>query len=89
VSVLLSQDLPENWQVSCGYYRVGAMHVMSGGDSLPVTERVDLRLAKRFRLGSTSAEAALIVQNATGGTPVFELTDVSRRTSWLNIRMEY
>ena len=89
VSVLLSQDLPENWQVSCGYYRVGAMRVMSGGDSLPVTERVDVRLARRFRLGSTSAEAALIVQNATGGTPVFELTDVSRRTSWLNIRMEY
>jgi iron complex outermembrane recepter protein len=88
-SLLLSQELPANWQGSVGYYRVGPMAVLSGGDPLPATDRVDLRLAKRFPLGHSRAEVALVVQNATDSIPVFELKDLDRRTAWLNIRYEY
>ena len=89
VGMLLSQELPGDWRISTGYYRVGAMAMLSGGDALPPTERIDVGLAKRFRLGSSAAEVALIVQNANGGIPVFELNDIDRRTAWLSMRIEY
>jgi iron complex outermembrane receptor protein len=89
VSLLLSQDLPGNWQASCGYYRVGSMRPMSGGDPLPPAEQVNVRLAKRFQLGNSRAEVALIVRQANGDVAVFNLTDIDRRTSWLNMRIEY
>lgn len=88
-TVLLSQALPGNWRISTGYYRVGAMAMLSGGDALPPTERIDVGLAKGFRLGTTPAELALVVQNANGGIPVFEIQDVDRRTAWLSMRIEY
>jgi iron complex outermembrane receptor protein len=89
VGILLSQELPGDWRFSTGYYRVGAMTMLSGGDPLPPTERVDVSLAKRFRIGSKEGEVALVVQNANGGIPVFELKDIDRRTSWLSMRIEY
>lgn len=89
VSLFATQELPANWQVGLGYYRVGSMRTMSGGDLLPPVERVDVRLAKTVRLGQGKAEVALVVQNATGGGPLFERDDVDRRTSWLNVRYTY
>jgi iron complex outermembrane receptor protein len=89
VGILLSQELSGDWRFSTGYYRVGAMTMLSGGDALPPTERIDVALAKRFRIGSNAGEIALVVQNANGGIPVFELKDVDRRTSWLSMRIEY
>lgn len=89
ISVLASQDLPMDFQIGCGYYMVGPMRSLSAGDYLPRTERVDLRLARKFRLGSKPAEAALVVQRATGGEPVFGLRDIDKRTAWINMRIEY
>jgi iron complex outermembrane receptor protein len=89
VSLLLSQELSGEWRVSTGYYRVGAMSMLSGGDALPATERIDISLTKRFRVGTGPAELAATVQNANGGIPVFELKDVDRRTAWLTMRIEY
>jgi iron complex outermembrane receptor protein len=88
-SLLASQELPGDWRVSAGYYYVGAMAMMSGGDALPPTERIDVALAKRFRIGTTPGEVALVVKNANGGIPVFERQDIDRRTAWLSMRIEY
>ncbi len=88
-SIFALQDLPASWQIGVGFYRVGAMRTMGGGDLLPPIERVDLRLAKKIRVGSGSAEIALVIQNATGGGPLFERDDVDRRTTWLNVRYSY
>lgn len=89
VSLLASQDLPMDFQISCGYYMVGRMRSMSAGDPLPRTEKVDLRFAKKFRFASKSAEVALVVQRATGGEPVFGLKDIDKRTAWVNMLIEY
>ncbi|MBI5785635.1 MAG: TonB-dependent receptor [Rhodocyclales bacterium] len=88
-TVLVSQALPDDWRISIGYYRVGTMAMLSGGDALPATERIDVGVARRFRLVATPMEVALIVQNANGGIPVFEVQDIDRRTAWLSMRIEY
>lgn len=89
ISMFARQDLPAAWQVGAGYYRVGSMRTMSGGDLLPAVDRVDIRVAKTVQWGPGKAEVALVVQNATGGGPLFERNDVDRRTSWLNVRYTY
>ncbi|MBU1235350.1 MAG: TonB-dependent receptor [Gammaproteobacteria bacterium] len=88
-SLLVSQALPGNFQVSGAYYYVDAMQSLSGGDSLPPTERIDLRVARHFLVGTRRAELALVVQRANGGEPVFNLNDIDRRTSWLTMRIEF
>lgn len=89
VSVLASEDLPMDFQFGCGYYLVGPMRSLAAGDPLPRTEKVDLRLARKFRLWSKPAEAALVVQRANGGEPVFGWNDIDKRTAWLNMWMAY
>lgn len=89
VSLFAMQNLPGAWQVGAGYYRVGAMRTMSGGDLLSAVDRIDIRIAKTVQWGSGKAEIALVIQNATGGGPLFERDDVDRRTSWLNLRYTY
>lgn len=90
VSLLLSQEFSEGWRCSTAYYRIGAMSTLSGGDALSATERVDVTLAKRFKLAGTSVmELSLTVRNANGGVPVFDKEDIDHRTSWLGIRIEY
>lgn len=89
VSALLSQQLLDGWRLGAGFYRVGSMAALSGGDNLPATERVDVTLGKTFRTGGMPMELALVVQNATGGIPVFELKDIQQRTAWLSMRIEY
>lgn len=89
ISALLSQELSDGWRIGTSFYRVGSMAALSGGDSLPATERVDVSLARIFRAGGVPVELALVVRNATGGIPVFELKDIQERATWLSIRIEY
>ncbi len=62
-SVLFTQGLPAGFEASLGYYFVSEMYPMGDGDFLPHHRRWDARLAKRFRIGGTEAEATLVVQN--------------------------
>lgn len=89
ISLLVSQELPGDWRFSAGYYRVGEMKMLSSGDALPPTERIDVGLSNWFRVGSYRAELSAIVHNANGGIPVFKSRDVDRRTAWLSMRIEY
>lgn len=63
-SALLIHRFSPDWEASAGYYRVGYMLWMGAGDELDGYERVDLRLARRLRLGRGGGELALVVQNA-------------------------
>jgi iron complex outermembrane receptor protein len=89
VSLLLSQELPDDWHASTSYYRIGKMAMLSGGDRLSATERIDVTLAKRVRMLGSRGEFALTVRNANGDIPVFEEKDIDSRTAWLSMRIEY
>ncbi|MDP2809642.1 MAG: TonB-dependent receptor [Rhodocyclaceae bacterium] len=90
-SALFRQELPADTSVSLGYYRVGSMHWIgvSSTDVLPAFDRVDVRLAKRFRWGGHKAELSWVTQNTFDAVPVFRSTDLDRRTSWLRLQYEY
>jgi iron complex outermembrane receptor protein len=89
-SVLLRQQLPADFAVSVGYYFVGPMRWLSGGDPLPASERFDLRLAHTFIWGGHRAELSAIAQNLTDRHyPDFFEYLIAKRLAWLQLRYEY
>lgn len=65
-SVLASQQFKGGYQASMGYYQEAAMTWLGEGDPVPRYERVDMRLAKRWRDGGREAEMALVGQSVNG-----------------------
>jgi iron complex outermembrane receptor protein len=92
-SILLSQQLPENWQFSTGlYFRENVRVLNVAPDVTPENSmaRLDFRIAKSFKLvAGYRAELAFVVQNATQNnyTKYGTTSDVANvlysRRSWL------
>ena len=70
-SMLLVKDLPQRWRASMGYYRHSEMYWLNQGDRVPITNRVDLRLARRFGAPSADNEVAIVAQSVNGRYPEF------------------
>ena len=62
-SALLSHRFDGGWAASLGYYYMSQMNWPNDGDRLPPYDRLDLRVARRFRLGDQQAQLELIGQN--------------------------
>lgn len=88
-SILASQRLLDNWHLSAAYYRMSPMAVMSGGDLLPSRDQLDLKLAHSIRMDNADVELAVVVRNASGDVPMFEVRDVAERTAWLTLMVKY
>ena len=65
-SVLASQEFKGGYQASVGYYQEAAMTWLGEGDPVHRYERVDARLAKRWRDGAHETELALVGQSLNG-----------------------
>ena len=70
-SVLVVKDLPQRWRGSVGYYRHSEMYWLNQGDSVPVVNRFDLRLARSFGPASEDNEVAIVAQSVNGRYPEF------------------
>jgi iron complex outermembrane recepter protein len=66
------QKLPYDFDLGVIYQTMGPMNWHEAADALPSRRRTDVRLAKPFRIGSTRAEAALVVQAANGTYPEYQ-----------------
>ena len=68
-SLLLSQQLPDNWQFSAGYYwrePVRLSNVSQDVTRENTMRRLDFRIAKTFKMeNGRSADIAFVMQNAT------------------------
>lgn len=86
-SLLAMQDL--GWQLrgSLGFYYLSDYDGIDTGTPIPVTRRVDLRLARPFRLGGVRGEAALTIQGALGGYTDFRRINEFDRQAYLKVRL--
>lgn len=66
------QKLFHDLDLSVVHHSTGALTWNSKDDMLPGRRRVDVRLAAPFRVGSTRAEAALVVQAANSSYPEYQ-----------------
>lgn len=91
-TVALFQRLPHGFDFSVMYHSIGGMNWGANPkDALPARDRVDLRLARSFRIGTTRAEAALTIQAANGDYPEYYLRKnfVSERRAFGTLRLEF
>ncbi len=88
-SLVWFKRLPNQWDMSWMLHRQSSM-AWRGGGPLEATNRVDFRLAKKFLLGKTRAEAALTVLSLNGDTPVFrtDLPSVFTRRAFTTLKLE-
>ncbi len=66
------QKLPYDFDLGVIYQTMGSMNWHEAADALPSRRRTDVRIAKPFRIGSTRAEFALVVQAANGDVPEYQ-----------------
>ena len=90
-TLALFQKLPHDLDLTLMYYSLGAMTWGNAKDSLPSSHRIDARVALPFRIGSTKAEAAVVVQSVNGGNPEYQFSKnfVSERRAFGTLRLEF
>jgi hypothetical protein len=88
-SLALFQSLPADFDLTVTYSAATPMTWNAPADVLPAQHRADLRLARRFVVGSVRAEAALTVQAANGAYQEFLPTHLFTRRAFATLRLEY
>ncbi len=66
-SIAWFQSLPYNVEMTLIHYMVAERFVIRLSDLIPDFQQTDLRLARKFSMGTTKAEAAVMVRAAGGG----------------------
>lgn len=91
-SVVLSQKLPGNFDLSLMHQHEGMMRIVSSGwERQQHMTRTDLRLSKSLRWGARRGELALVVQNLGQPYPdysYFEPRYEFKRQAFLTLRLE-
>ena len=88
VSLLALQDLSPAWQVSSAFYYQDEMRFI-GGDPLGVLRRLDLRLARRFRLADARGEAAIVFQNVLGAQTAYSIETRNAQAGYLTLGLQF
>ena len=90
-TIALFQKLPFNLDLTLMYHSMGAMTWANASDAMPSRHRLDARLAKLFRIGSTRVEGAVVVQAADGDYPEYHLRKnfMFERRAFGTLRIEF
>lgn len=90
-TVALFQKLPGEFDLGLMLHTMGAMTWGNVNQIIPGRRRIDARLALPFHIGTTKAEAAIVVQSAKGSYPEYlssKLFTVERR-AFGTLRLEF
>jgi hypothetical protein len=88
VSLLALQDLSPSWQVSSAFYYQDKMRFI-GGDPLGALRRLDLRLARRFRLADARGEAAIVFQNVLGAQTAYSVETRNAQVGYFTLGLQF
>jgi iron complex outermembrane receptor protein len=88
-SILASHTFPYGIQASAAYYHMDNFKWGGDGHDLPAYDRLDLRLAKRFKSQGASGEIALILQNIDDHHFEFSGENLSEERIYLQLGMRF
>lgn len=87
-SVLALRDFAADWQASTAfYYQEKVMWV--DGEAIGDLRRLDLRLARRFALAGTRAEAAVVLQNVLGAQRAYLQRDIAAQVGYVTLSLRF
>lgn len=88
-SLAIFQSLPGYFELTLIYSALTPMTWNAPSDLLPAQHRTDVRLAKRFLIGSTRMEAALMTQAVDGAYQQFSPGRFFDRRTFATVRLDY
>jgi iron complex outermembrane receptor protein len=88
-SILLSHKFPYGIQTSAAYYYMDNLKWAGDGHDLPAYDRLDLRVAKKFKTQGASGEIALIFQNIDDHHFEFSDYNLSEERVYLQLGMQF
>jgi iron complex outermembrane receptor protein len=90
-SIAWFQKLPYDFDLSVIHHSTGSMSWSKAEEALPNLRRLDLRLAKFFKVGSTRAEASVTVQALNGNMPAYQggIGYIFERRAFGSLRLEF
>lgn len=87
-SLLLIRRFPRRIEASAVYYRVSSMRWLGNGDRLKGQDRLDLRLAKSFRLDNAYCRLSVALQNALRDYTSFRAENVFEHRIYVQLDLE-
>lgn len=88
-SLVWFESLPAGFEFSMSYLTYGAMTWGGKNDVLDTQPRLDLRLGRRFKLGGTQAEAAVVTHSATGSYQDGDPRRYFPRRTFATLRLDF
>ena len=89
LSALATHRFPEKVYASLGYYQMSKVAAIGDGLPVPVSRRLDLRLAKRFKTTQGENELAFTVQNGLAAYQEFKPSNVFDRRAFLSLTLAF
>ena len=83
------ESLPAGFEFGLSYLTYGAMTWGGKNDVLATEPRLDLRLARRFKLGATQVEAAVVTHSATGSYQDGDPRRYFPRRTFATLRLDF
>ncbi|MDP2826276.1 MAG: TonB-dependent receptor [Sulfuritalea sp.] len=88
-SLVWFESLAAGFEFGLSYLTYGAMTWGGKNDVLDTQPRLDLRLARRFKLGGTQAEAAVVTHSATGSYQDGDPRRYFPRRAFATLRLDF
>ena len=90
LSALLTHQFSSNWDASLAYYQTSETTQLGDGDSVGLTRRTDLRMARQFHNGAWSGEVSAVVENLFN-EHYQEFADYNtlKRRGRINLRLDF
>jgi len=85
--LLGSYAFDSGWEASLGIYGMSAVTWLGDGDAVPSYTRVDGRIARKFKLGESKGDVALVMQNLGGDYQEFRKENVFDTRAYLQFSL--
>jgi len=89
VSLVALQELGAGWQASSAFYYLDRMKYLDVSNPVGAQRRLDLRLARRFRLADSEAEAAIVLQNMLGPQATYNPAYIADRVGYFTVNLRF
>ena len=87
--LLTQRTLGNGVSASLGYYRIGTLQWVRAAEATPAHDRLDLRVAKRWKSDHTHYELALVMQSVLGKFSEYNTTRYFDQRAFLSLDLRF
>ncbi|MFM9834909.1 MAG: TonB-dependent receptor plug domain-containing protein [Methylophilaceae bacterium] len=90
VSALITHQFTDDWDGSFAYYQTSKVEALGDGQPVALIRRADLRLARKFNIGTKNGEISVVVENLFDNDyQEFARYNVAKRLARVNLSLDF